>query len=81
MSDTLQSEMTDWMRNPPEGCCLESCEPMMTWVVLVAGPDASPDMPKLYDGKVFRIQIKFTDKYPLEPPEVRHVWLVSTRTA
>lgn len=63
--------MTDWMKNPPEGCCLESCEPMTTWVVLMAGPEAALHAPSFYKGKTFRIEIRFTEKYPLEPPEVR----------
>jgi ubiquitin-conjugating enzyme E2 W/release factor glutamine methyltransferase len=50
----LQSELNDWGRNPPEGCCLESCEPMTHWVVLMAGPEAAAGMPRLYEGETFR---------------------------
>ena len=27
--------LTCRMRSPPEGCCLESCEPMTSWVVIM----------------------------------------------
>lgn len=32
--DAMQAEIRDWQRAPPEGCCIESCEPMTTWVIL-----------------------------------------------
>lgn len=66
----IQSELRDWTRNPPEGCLLETCEPMTTWIIRMEGPEAAPGMPRLYEGEVFRLQIKFTERYPLEPPEV-----------
>eukprot|EP00882_Tetradesmus_deserticola_P006258 GHRQ01006586.1.p1 GENE.GHRQ01006586.1~~GHRQ01006586.1.p1 ORF type:complete len:203 (+),score=54.30 GHRQ01006586.1:353-961(+) len=66
----IQSELKDWGRNPPEGCCLECCEPITQWVVLMAGPEAAAGMPRLYEGEAFRLSIKFTERYPLEPPEV-----------
>lgn len=66
----IQSELTDWGRNPPDGCCLESCEPITHWTIIMAGPEGSAGLPRLYDGEVFRLSIKFTDRYPLEPPEV-----------
>lgn len=48
-----QSELNDWGRNPPDGCCLESCEPMTQWVVIMAGPEGAGGM-RLYEGEVFR---------------------------
>jgi hypothetical protein len=50
----MQSELKDWGRNPPEGCCLETCEPITHWVVLMAGPEAAAGMPRLYEGETFR---------------------------
>ena len=50
----LQSELTDWGRNPPDGCCLESCEPITHWTIIMAGPEGAAGMPRLYEGEVFR---------------------------
>lgn len=66
----IQSELHDWGRNPPDGCCLESCEPMTHWVVLMSGPETPAGAAQLYEGELFRLAIKFTERYPLEPPEV-----------
>lgn len=49
-----QSELTDWGRNPPDGCCLESCEPITHWTIIMAGPEESAGLPRLYEGEVFR---------------------------
>lgn len=49
-----QSELREWLSNPPEGCCLESFEPLTTWVVIMQGPEATGGLPKLYDGEVYR---------------------------
>lgn len=69
-SRRIQSELTDWLKNPPEGCCLESFEPITKWTIIMQGPDGAKGMPRLYEGEIFRLQIKFTERYPLEPPEV-----------
>lgn len=66
----IQSELRDFTRNPPDGCHLESYEPITTWVVRMEGPEAAPGMPRLYEGEVYRLQVKFSERYPLEPPEV-----------
>lgn len=65
----IQSELKEWHNNPPEGFLLESCEPMTTWVVLMQGPEGTAGN-HMYDGMLFRLQIKFPDRYPLESPEV-----------
>eukprot|EP00197_Chlamydomonas_leiostraca_P003602 CAMPEP_0202859576 /NCGR_PEP_ID=MMETSP1391-20130828/1629_1 /ASSEMBLY_ACC=CAM_ASM_000867 /TAXON_ID=1034604 /ORGANISM="Chlamydomonas leiostraca, Strain SAG 11-49" /LENGTH=122 /DNA_ID=CAMNT_0049538621 /DNA_START=108 /DNA_END=476 /DNA_ORIENTATION=- len=38
---------------------------MTVWTVVMHGPEAS-----IYQNEVFRVQIKFPDRYPLESPEV-----------
>ena len=45
-----QSEIRDWERNAPEGCILESCEPLTTWVVLMQGPESS----QIYKEEIYR---------------------------
>lgn len=67
-----QSELKDWCKNPPEGCSLESetPDPIFTWVILMQGPEPCKGMPRLYEGEVYRLQVKFTDSYPLDSPEV-----------
>lgn len=71
----IQSELNEWLLNPPEGCNLESFEPVTSWVVHMQGPENSPapGLPRLYDGELFRLAINFTDRYPLEPPEVLYI--------
>ena len=51
-----QSELSDWLLDAkrPEGCHLESFEPLLSWVVVIEGPDAAPGMPNLYTGERFR---------------------------
>ncbi|GMH33530.1 hypothetical protein BSKO_01364 [Bryopsis sp. KO-2023] len=65
-------ELKDWLQNPPEGCVLETKEPnpMHEWVILMQGPQAPSGMPKIYEGEVYRLSVRFTDEYPLEAPEV-----------
>lgn len=66
----LQSEMREWHRCPPEGCRLLSSEPLTEWVVEMEGPEAAaPGLPRLYKGEVYRLRIRFSDNYPLDPPE------------
>jgi ubiquitin-protein ligase len=68
-SRRIQSELTEWTRNPPEGMMLESCEPDVTcWIIRMAGPEDAPT--PLYRGETFRLRVRFGDRYPLEPPEV-----------
>lgn len=66
----IQGELRDWTRSPPEGCAVESCEPLTTWIVIMQGPEGGKGLPRLYEGEVFRLQIRFPDRYPLEAPEV-----------
>ena len=49
----VQSELKEWINAPPEGCCLESCEPVLQWIILMQGPEACGGR-SLYDGEVFR---------------------------
>ena len=48
-----QSELTDWLLDDrrPEGCRLESFEPLLNWVILIDGPQTPP---YLYRGQTFR---------------------------
>ncbi|KDD73243.1 hypothetical protein H632_c2387p0 [Helicosporidium sp. ATCC 50920] len=66
----LQSELRDWQQHPPEGCSLLSCEPLLQWEIEMHGPEDSPTNTPLYKGEVFRLRVLFSDRYPLEPPEV-----------
>ena len=49
----LQSELTDWLLDDrrPEGCRLESFEPLLNWVIVIEAPKTSP---YLYRGQNFR---------------------------
>ena len=52
----MQSELNEWLNSPPEGCSLDSFEPMTTWIVNMQGPETAPapGMARLYDGELFR---------------------------
>ena len=49
----LQSELTDWLLDDrrPEGCRLESFEPLLNWIIHIEGPQTPP---YLYRGQTFR---------------------------
>eukprot|EP00884_Botryococcus_braunii_P022627 jgi/Botrbrau1/9048/Bobra.0376s0024.1 len=68
----IQSELTDLLQKPPEGCRLESFDPLMTWIIQMEGPDCppAPGYPRLYEHEIYRLRVKFADNYPLEPPEI-----------
>lgn len=66
----IQSELNDWLQHPPEGCRLVQCEPVTNWVIEMLGPESSPCERALYKGQVFHLKVVFSDRYPLEPPEV-----------
>jgi len=40
-------------------------------VILMAGPESGAYGPSLYRDDTFRLSVKFSEGYPLEPPEVR----------
>lgn len=69
----IQSELNDWHVHPPEGCELIQFEPLLVWVIRMSGPESASGMSQIYAGENFRVQVKFTDHYPLEPPEVTFV--------
>jgi hypothetical protein len=46
----LQSELRDFTRNPPDGCLLETFDPITTWIIRMEGPEAAFGMPRLYEG-------------------------------
>jgi ubiquitin-protein ligase len=57
------------MLHPPEGCRLLQGE-LKEWMIEITGPDSSSTGPPLYQGQTFRLKVTFTERYPLEPPEV-----------
>lgn len=52
----MQSELNDWLLHPPEGCSLESFEPLTKWIIHMQGPEnaAAPGLPRLYENELFR---------------------------
>ena len=52
----LQSELTDWLLDDrrPEGCRLESFEPLLNWVISIDAPQTPP---YLYRGQTFRYTV------------------------
>jgi hypothetical protein len=51
-----QSELNELLLRPPDGCRLESYEPLMNWVIMMEGPEAAPapGYPRLYENELFR---------------------------
>lgn len=49
----LQSELTDWLLDDrrPEGCRLESFEPLLNWIIVIEAPKTPP---YLYRGQNFK---------------------------
>merc|ERR1711964_215997 len=39
---------------------------IMNWILNLAGPDGSP-----YEGGIFRVQIMYSDSYPMKAPELK----------
>ena len=66
-----QKELKEWLSNPPEGCNLQSSEPLHEWMVRMEGPTSGGDRESIYAGEVYTLRIRFTDRYPIESPEVR----------
>eukprot|EP00210_Caulerpa_lentillifera_P002011 g1928.t1 len=66
----MQKELKEWSVSPPEGCQLISCEPLYEWTVSMEGPCSSFSASSIYDGEVYTLRIRFTDRYPIEAPEV-----------
>lgn len=69
----IQTELNDWLRSPPDGCKLENFDNMLHWTVVMQGPESTEWMPSLYEGETYRLSIKFTGSYPLEPPEIMFI--------
>ena len=66
-----QKELKEWLSNPPEGCSLQSSEPLHEWMVRMEGPTSGGDRESIYAGELYTLRIRFTDRYPIESPEVR----------
>lgn len=49
-----QSELTDWLLDDrrPEGCRLESFEPLLNWIIVIEAPKTPP---YLYRGQNFKL--------------------------
>ena len=54
-----QSELHEWMLDDrrPEGCRLESCDDLMSWIVLIEGPESAAGMRSIYQGQTFRCML------------------------
>eukprot|EP00210_Caulerpa_lentillifera_P000921 g891.t1 len=66
----MQKELKEWNQTPPDGCRLISCEPLHEWIVDMEGPPSSVTVASVYEGEVYTLRVRFTDKYPIEAPEV-----------
>lgn len=64
----LTRELQRMQSDPPPGitACLENEHDLTTWRAEIAGPPDSP-----FEDGVFELLIKFSSRYPIEPPSCR----------
>ncbi|AQK63843.1 Ubiquitin-conjugating enzyme 15 [Zea mays] len=61
----LQKELTEWQVNPPAGFEHRVTDNLQRWVVDVAGAPGT-----LYTGETYKLQVDFSEHYPMEAPQV-----------
>jgi ubiquitin-protein ligase len=65
----LQKELCVILKNKIEGIdVVINDDNLREWTVCIDGPKCTP-----YEDGVFKINIKFPDKYPFEPPKVQFI--------
>jgi ubiquitin-conjugating enzyme E2 W len=62
----LNKELSKISASLPPGITLVSAENLEEWFLDIKVLDQNP----LYAGQTYRLKFKFSDKYPIEPPEV-----------
>ena len=66
----LQRELDKIKASPPPGLSIDGDVPKLTeWVITLNYTDGN-GAECLYTGKSFRLRFRFTDKYPMDAPEV-----------
>ncbi|EDV39925.2 uncharacterized protein Dana_GF10262 [Drosophila ananassae] len=62
----LQRELSDFMREPPDGCKVEMVDDdLFHWRATIIGPADTP-----YEGGHFKLDLSFPSDYPFHPPQV-----------
>ena len=65
----IQQEAKAMQSNPPENCSGGPIDSdIMHWEATILGPEKSP-----YEGGIFKLDIKFTKKYPFDPPNIKFI--------
>ncbi|KAM8720125.1 hypothetical protein ACLKA7_006213 [Drosophila subpalustris] len=65
----IKRELSEITQNPPPNCSAEMHkEDLFHWKATVNGPSGS-----VYEGGVFRLDIRFPGAYPFRPPQIRFV--------
>ncbi|KAM3077055.1 hypothetical protein ACMFMG_003477 [Clarireedia jacksonii] len=62
----LSKELSKIHGNLPPGITLVSAEDFKEWFIDIQVLDANP----LYQNQTYRLKFKFSNQYPIEPPEV-----------
>ncbi|XP_034480196.1 ubiquitin-conjugating enzyme E2 4 [Drosophila innubila] len=65
----IKRELSEITKNPPPNCSAEMHkEDLFHWKATVNGPSGS-----VYEGGIFKLDIRFPGAYPFRPPQIRFV--------
>jgi ubiquitin-conjugating enzyme E2 D/E len=66
----ISKEFRDFKKNPTEICSVNIPDPnnMYHWEAIIIGPNGTP-----YERGMFRLNITFTQEYPIKPPKIKFI--------